>query len=91
MEKRKSGEEEWVFSHRDSDTGKKRFKLRRREKPKPGEEPPDELDELTKEPPKLSQRQKSTIGKGYTPSKKISEEKHFSTFIEKSQPTGDKD
>jgi hypothetical protein len=80
-----------VYVGRNPDTGKKYFERRKVTIPESGEGPPDELDGLTKEPPELSQRQKPIIGKGYTPSKKTSEEKHIPTFIEKSQPTGDKD
>lgn len=55
---------------------------------KPAIGPPDEL---SKEPSELPRQRESIIGKGYTPSKKASKEERYPTFIEKSQPTGNKD
>jgi len=80
----KGPEKKWVFDHKDETTGKKRFVLREVKKPVPGETPPDELDGLSKTPP-------SKLGRVTSESLERSRREGYPTFIEESQPPGDKD
>lgn len=65
-----------VYVDRNPDTGKKYFERRKVTIPEPGEGPPDE---------------KENLRKGYTPTSVSRKKRNYPTFIEKSQPTGDKD
>jgi len=77
---------EWknVFVGRNPDTGKPYFERRKVTKPEPGEMPPDELDGLSKTPP-------ARLGRVTPEQLEKSAKKGWPTFIDKSQPTGDKD